>query len=115
MRLPTAFLVALLPFTAVAQTPAPRSIADCERIQNALAYNECLASFGPRVGERRARAVVTEPDGEERQVRRSRRGRSIARGRRGRQAASFEIRSGRGSEARKTRPSPGKRAYRRRR
>jgi hypothetical protein len=26
---------------------APRSIADCEKIQSADAYNQCLASFGP--------------------------------------------------------------------
>jgi hypothetical protein len=26
---------------------APRSIADCERIEAADAYNRCLASFGP--------------------------------------------------------------------
>jgi hypothetical protein len=118
MRLPTAFLIALLPLAAAAQTSsAPRSIADCEKISAALAYNECLASFGPRVGERRARAAVAEPaDGEERQVRRrGRGGRSVVRGRRGRQAAAFEIRRGRASAVQKARPSRGKRAYRRRR
>lgn len=32
---------------AVAAAAAPRSIADCEAIQAADAYNHCLASFGP--------------------------------------------------------------------
>ena len=31
---------------ASAQT-APRSMADCERLKNDLAYNQCLAMFGP--------------------------------------------------------------------
>jgi hypothetical protein len=30
-----------------AAAAAPRSIADCEKIQAADAYNRCLASFGP--------------------------------------------------------------------
>lgn len=30
-----------------ATTAAPRSIDDCERYKEALAYNACLASFGP--------------------------------------------------------------------
>ncbi len=30
---------------------APRSIADCEKIQDANAYNGCLASFGPTRGQ----------------------------------------------------------------
>jgi hypothetical protein len=30
---------------------APRSIADCEKIQEADAYNRCLASFGPTRGQ----------------------------------------------------------------
>lgn len=30
---------------------APRSIADCEKIQEADAYNRCLASFGPVRGQ----------------------------------------------------------------
>ena len=32
---------------AGAAVAAPRSIADCEAIQASLAYNACLASFGP--------------------------------------------------------------------
>lgn len=68
MRLPTAVLFALLPFAALAQTPA--SVSDCERIQNALAYNECLASFGPKVGERRPRIAAGGGEYQERAVRR---------------------------------------------
>jgi hypothetical protein len=30
---------------------APRTIEDCERINEPLAYNACLASFGPKRGE----------------------------------------------------------------
>ncbi len=37
---------------AGAATAAPRSIADCETIQAADAYNHCLASFGPAAGAR---------------------------------------------------------------
>jgi hypothetical protein len=45
----------LIPSGALA---APRSVADCESITQALAYNNCLASFGPKMGQRRARAGV---------------------------------------------------------
>jgi hypothetical protein len=41
-------------FLAVVAQPAiaaPRSIADCERIQDPDAYNRCLASFGPTRGQ----------------------------------------------------------------
>jgi hypothetical protein len=31
---------------ALAQS-APRSVSDCERLKNDLAYNQCLAMFGP--------------------------------------------------------------------
>jgi len=43
-----ALVVSLLGIPAVA---APRSIADCEKIQDADAYNRCLASFGPTRGQ----------------------------------------------------------------
>jgi hypothetical protein len=39
-----AFIATLAALPAAA---APRSIADCESIQAADAYNRCLASFGP--------------------------------------------------------------------
>ena len=53
----------ILPFAAAAQ-PAPKSIADCERIKADLAYNQCLASFGPKMGERRSSRVAAPADDE---------------------------------------------------
>ncbi|MBM3562378.1 MAG: hypothetical protein FJX48_04285 [Alphaproteobacteria bacterium] len=44
-----ALLVSLL--LAVPALAAPGSIADCEKIQEADAYNRCLASFGPTRGQ----------------------------------------------------------------
>lgn len=94
MRTLLAALLIALPGAALAQG-APRSIADCERIKADLAYNQCLAEFGPKFGERAPRGgPVAEDGGDEprRTVRSSRRGRSAyQRGRRGRQAASFNI------------------------
>ncbi|MCJ2073559.1 hypothetical protein MKK75_33035 [Methylobacterium sp. J-030] len=48
MRLtPLAALAVLLaPLPAQAQG-TPRSIGECERLKNDLAYNQCLAMFGP--------------------------------------------------------------------
>jgi hypothetical protein len=47
-----ALLVAtLLSLLAPPALSAPRSIADCEKIQEADAYNRCLASFGPTRGQ----------------------------------------------------------------
>jgi hypothetical protein len=44
---PLAALFALLaPLPALAQG-TPRSIGECERLKNDLAYNQCLAMFGP--------------------------------------------------------------------
>ncbi len=42
-------VVAALLAGASAQA-APRNIDDCEKIKEPMAYNECLASFGPAVG-----------------------------------------------------------------
>lgn len=44
-------------FPAVAE---PRSIEDCEKIQAADAYNQCLASFGPVAHEH---GVKADPEG----------------------------------------------------
>ena len=41
-----AFTVLLAPLPALAQG-TPRSIIECERLKNDLAYNQCLAMFGP--------------------------------------------------------------------
>ena len=97
-------LFLLAPTLALAQEQA-RSISDCEKIKADLAYNNCLASFGPKMGERRSRAAAAPADAdEEPAVRRgSRRGSYSRRGRRGRVSAGGEVRQSR------TRPS---RAYR---
>lgn len=65
-------LVLALPAAAQAQN-ASRTEADCEKIDEALSYNACLAELGPRVGERRPsvagpattrrNAVQRRPDG----------------------------------------------------
>jgi hypothetical protein len=91
MRLLLAAALLCLPAAALAQG-SPRSIEDCERIKVDMAYNQCLASFGPKMGERSPRGGPVAEDYEEAQpaARPARRGRaSYQRGRRGRQAASF--------------------------
>lgn len=81
----------------------PRSVAECERLKNDLAYNQCLAMFGPParnvVGGFAAAdsaAVAAIPQAEEpaEEARPSRRGRYRAR--RGRQSAVFVAGSGEG-------------------
>jgi hypothetical protein len=44
-------VAALLGALAAPALAAPRSIAECEKIQEADAYNRCLASFGPTRGQ----------------------------------------------------------------
>ncbi|MDP4022521.1 hypothetical protein Q8W71_07795 [Methylobacterium sp. NEAU 140] len=48
MSLPrlAALAALLVPLPALAQG-TPRSIGECERLKNDLAYNQCLAMFGP--------------------------------------------------------------------
>jgi hypothetical protein len=41
------FMTLSLGLTATSLCAAPRTIGDCEKIQQADAYNRCLASFGP--------------------------------------------------------------------
>lgn len=87
------WLLLLCPLAAAAQSSSPTaSVSDCERIKNDLAYNQCLASFGPKRGERAARAIV-EDDGEPTARRSGRGGRSARRG--GRQGATFDVMTGR--------------------
>ena len=50
MRFGLILLVVGAPAMALA---TPRSAADCASIENPFSYNECLASFGPKVGEQR--------------------------------------------------------------
>jgi hypothetical protein len=90
------FALLLFPAVALAQ-PAPRSIADCEKIKGDLAYNQCLSMFGPKVGERRSRGVAPADDDDEPVVRRAQRGRAGYARRGGRQRAVFEIGRGRSS------------------
>jgi hypothetical protein len=83
-------LLLLCPIAAAAQSPSPASVSDCERLKNDLAYNQCLASFGPKRGERAAR----DGDGDQVAVEPAPGGRTRA-ARGGRQAASFDVVSGR--------------------
>ena len=58
------FVMFGLMLAVFAATPAraepPRTIADCEKIQAADAYNQCLASFGPAAHERN---MTADPEG----------------------------------------------------
>jgi hypothetical protein len=99
MRYLISSLLVLCPLAAFAQSPgAAKSVEDCENIKNDLVYNQCLASFGPKHGERRAGAGHDDGDGP------SRRGRS-ARG--GRQAATFNVVSGGRSSRKASAETPG--------
>lgn len=57
-----AIIMMAVPLTAGAQPRAPRSIDDCEKIEEAMAYNACLASFGPSPGEKPARGSVEQAE-----------------------------------------------------
>jgi hypothetical protein len=54
------FGIGLVVFASVPAAAAPSSINDCEKIQEADAYNQCLASFGPVAHER---GVAADPEG----------------------------------------------------
>ena len=102
--IPFLLFLAALPAAANAQG-APRSIAECEKIKSDLAYNQCLAQFGPRASMRAPQVGLGEnpeaatPAQAERQtsVRRGRavrarfgrRGRGLRAG--GRQKAAFTV------------------------
>ena len=104
MKYPVLVALLLFPCAAMAQ-PAPKSIADCEKIKGDLAYNQCLASFGPKMGERAPRGATAAPaDSDDEPVARGRRGRSAGYARRGgRQRAVFEI--GRSRQSLRVSPS----------
>lgn len=115
-------LFVLLVFAVAAMAQAePRSIQDCENIKGDLAYNQCLATFGPKVGERRSVQPATGSAAQdEPAVERGRRGGRYAnrRGRGGRQSASFDVGGRKGQSTAtslRTKRSYGKRSYRRRR
>ncbi|WP_244528778.1 hypothetical protein [Methylobacterium gossipiicola] len=44
---PTLVLLAIVAPCLAAAQGAPRSVGECERLKNDLAYNQCLAMFGP--------------------------------------------------------------------
>ena len=63
MKTRAILLVAALATTGAGA--APRSISDCEKIEAPMAYNECLAAFGPsrgRHGGARAHNFASEGD-----------------------------------------------------
>jgi hypothetical protein len=80
-----------LPVSALAQTQA-KKIEECESITAPLAYNACLAKFGP--ARRPGGPEVTEvpPDADKKVSRRGGRRGKIARGRGGRAHAEFSVR-----------------------
>jgi hypothetical protein len=43
-------IVVLGVLAAASAQAAPKNIDDCEKIKEPMAYNQCLASFGPAVG-----------------------------------------------------------------
>lgn len=116
----SAGLLSLIGTAALAQS-TPRSVGECERLKNDLAYNQCLAMFGPAAknvaggdGSGSGTPVVVPPptpsaiagmpaleepvvDETPRRGRRSRYTRSS-----GRQSASFEVSgSGEGGASRR--------------
>jgi len=99
MRYFIALLLLAWPLAAAAQ---PRSIADCEKVKGDLAYNQCLASFGPPARSGAARSSAGEVDSSnEAQSQEPPRSGSIGRGRGsyGRQAASYGRRRGGGRQS----------------
>ncbi|GEP04884.1 hypothetical protein [Methylobacterium oxalidis] len=105
----------LLSGTPLAAQETPRSIGECERLKNDLAYNQCLSMFGPAAKNIAggdgggasappvAAAAIPMAEDAAPEVGRGRRGRARY-GRRGRQVAVFT--AGGGEETR---------SYRRRR
>lgn len=110
-------LCGLAAFGSLSALAVPRSVGECESLKNDLAYNQCLAMFGPEArnvgggdggggGPAMAAATATpaansaiptteEPVVETRRGRRGRYGR-----RHGRQVAAFAIASEDGSSTR---------------
>jgi hypothetical protein len=61
-RSKTLLLAAILAVVSAFATSAnPRSINDCEKISDGDAYNKCLASYGPKRGQR-ARGKALGPE-----------------------------------------------------
>lgn len=118
MRPSVAFILLAAPFVlavptaASAQNAAPKSIEDCESIKADLAYNACLAEFGPKVGERTARVALPSDEVEDEPAVKSTRGTKgkQVRNRGGRKTASFDVVTG---SSRSTKAKAGRRPSRR--
>lgn len=80
----------LVPSVAFAQGK-PRSIEDCELVKEPLAYNACLASFGPARNGEGPRVTAVPDNADTRSVRRSSRRGKVVRGRGGRVRAEFSV------------------------
>ena len=111
-------LMLLAPLSAAAQSP--NSIGDCEKVKNDMAYNQCLASFGPKVGQRAPRVGIGQDPVASVAETPSRRGSRVVRGRPGRQTATFTVVSGGAREVSRSKVSRGRsygtrRSYHRRR
>lgn len=61
--LPTMIFATSFAATLVAAHAAPRTIDDCEKIQAADAYNQCLAIFGPVAHTHASHAASQAGDG----------------------------------------------------
>lgn len=90
MKYLAVILFLTLPMAAAAQG-VPKSIADCEKVKGDLAYNQCLSTFGPKVGERRSRSAAAPSDDDEPVVTQGRGGRHGYSRRGERQRATFEV------------------------
>ena len=104
MRILLAAALLLVPASALAQAQ-PQKIEDCEAISAPLAYNACLAKFGP--ARRPGGPEVTEvpPDADKKVFRRSSRRGKIARGRGGRAHAEFRVSKGKKAAIRASKSS----------
>ncbi len=125
------YFIALLLFAwPLAAAAQPRSIADCEKVKGDLAYNQCLASFGPPARSGAARSSTGEVDSSnEAQSQEPPRSSSIGRGRGsfsgqaeaygrrrgGRQSMSFDVVGSRSEARAPERTRSGYRTGRRRR
>ena len=125
------YLIALLLLTwPLAVAAQPRSIADCERVKGDLAYNQCLASFGPpaRSGATRSTAGEVDSSNEAQAQEPQRRGsmgcgrgssvrqaESYGRRRGGRQSMSFDVGGSRSETRMSERTRSSYRTSRRRR
>lgn len=118
MRYVVTFLLLAWPLAAAGQ---PRSIDDCEKVKGDLAYNQCLASFGPSVrsGGGRSSAGESGPSEEaqaqEPQSGRRSYGRQVVRRPGGRRSMSFDVVSSRSEIKREQQTRSSYRSSRRRR